>query len=174
MVQDGPHLGIRWCWFFCGSFNVFSFFKLHNFRTASRTVCNNFLMVFVSVRLLSSSCSVSSVCTGTQFSMSSHFSKCSFATPSGNGMGVSNSSFCSSGAETKLAFLEQLQMVSFITLFQLPASMCSVSKTEGLFAIMFAFMLLLLHPSSMASIILARISWRQYVLSVRIMPISQG
>ena len=73
-------------------------------------------------------------------------------------MSVSNSSSCFSGAEKKLAFLQQLQTVSFVTLFQLPESMWGASKTESLFAIAFAFMLLSLHPSSMASIILAHIS----------------
>ena len=74
-------------------------------------------------------------------------------------MGVLNSSTCFPGAEIKLAFLKQLRIVSFVTLFQLPASMCSASKTESLFSIVFAFLLLSLHPSSMALIILARISW---------------
>ena len=73
-------------------------------------------------------------------------------------MGVSNSSSCFSAAEKKLAFLQQLRIVFFATLFQLPARMCSASKTENLFANVLAFVLLLLHPSSMASIILARIS----------------
>ena len=87
-------------------------------------------------------------------------------------MGVSKSSSCFSGAENKLAFLQQLRIVSFFTLFQLQMRMCSASKTESLFAIVFAFMLLSLHPSSITSIILAHISRQQYALNVRIMSIS--